>query len=135
MCNTPKIIFHIFRIVKNGEIIARIAKETIEDFNAENVKYLELRTTPRAIPKCGLTKRAYVETVINVIKECEKRKDLDIVVKLLLSVNRLVKFVLCTDYFKAKTTNIHHTLSRTIFTPDVWVGGVFSVFLKNSNIL
>lgn len=51
--------------------ISRIAKEVIEDFAAENVIYLELRTTPKKNEAIGMSKRSYVEAVLAGFKGVE----------------------------------------------------------------
>eukprot|EP00252_Welwitschia_mirabilis_P011204 TRINITY_DN25227_c0_g1_i1.p1 TRINITY_DN25227_c0_g1~~TRINITY_DN25227_c0_g1_i1.p1 ORF type:complete len:380 (-),score=91.22 TRINITY_DN25227_c0_g1_i1:542-1681(-) len=51
--------------------ISRVAKEVVEDFAAENVIYLELRTTPKKNVSIGMSKRSYVDAVLNGIKEAE----------------------------------------------------------------
>ncbi|GBP06966.1 Adenosine deaminase-like protein [Eumeta japonica] len=56
----------------------------IKNFSADNVIYLELRTTPKANEY--MTRREYVETLIQAIEENSVR--FDIQVKLLLSVDR-----------------------------------------------
>lgn len=38
--------------------------DVIKEFSAENVKYLELRTTPKSVLRNGMTKQNYVEAVI-----------------------------------------------------------------------
>lgn len=43
----------------------------LRDFAADGVVYLELRTTPRALPKSGLSKEGYVEAILDVIREYE----------------------------------------------------------------
>ena len=48
---------------------------------------MELRTTPRAEPHTGMTRRSYVDTVLSAIKDC-KKKNFDIDVRLLLSIDR-----------------------------------------------
>lgn len=73
--------------MRSKAAVARITSEAIEDFADENVKYVELRTTPRAIPAAGLTKRQYIETVLEEIQRKQK-EGFDIVVRLLLSVDR-----------------------------------------------
>lgn len=60
----------------------------IREFAADNVKYLELRSTPRAVPSNGMTKTSYIGTILRAIDECHSTPDLDIVVRLLLSVDR-----------------------------------------------
>jgi adenosine deaminase len=49
-------------------IISRYSTNAVlEDFQADGVVYLELRTTPRAIPASGLTKDDYVKTVLEIL--------------------------------------------------------------------
>jgi len=74
----------VYKLTTDEDIITRITKEVIQDFSAENVKYLELRTTPRSFG--NMTERSYVEAVICAIEDCQDKYD--IVVKLLLSINR-----------------------------------------------
>ncbi len=57
----------------------------IEDFAAENCKYLEIRSTPRAME--GSTEQEYVEALLNVLQENEGNK-LGITTRLVLSVDR-----------------------------------------------
>ena len=59
----------------------------IHNFAAENVKYLELRSTPKEIPHTGMTRELYVRTMLRAIHDCEA-ENLDIVVYLLLSIDR-----------------------------------------------
>jgi len=88
---TIKEVFSLFSIVvsltNNLETIKRITIEMIEDFAEENVKYLEIRTTPKNDPSSGFTKKDYVEAVLESINKCSER-GLDIKVALLLSIAR-----------------------------------------------
>lgn len=59
----------------------------IHDFCKDNVKYIELRTTPRAEISTGMTRRSYVNSVLAAIKDC-KAENIDIDVRLLLSIDR-----------------------------------------------
>ncbi|WOL06722.1 adenosine deaminase-like protein isoform X1 [Canna indica] len=59
-------LFHI--LTTDHQTVTRITKEVIEDFAAENVVYLELRTTPKKNEAKGMTKRSYMEAVIDGIK-------------------------------------------------------------------
>lgn len=65
-------------------VVQRISREVVEDFANDNVVYLELRTTPR----CGddFNCEQYVDAVLKGI--AEGRLGREIVVKLLLSINR-----------------------------------------------
>ncbi|KAG8440408.1 hypothetical protein GDO86_006239 [Hymenochirus boettgeri] len=76
----------IHQITDTAEDILLVTKDVIKEFAADGVKYLELRSTPRDT-SMGLTKRSYVETVLEGIKQC-KEEDLDIDVRYLLSVDR-----------------------------------------------
>ncbi|KAG7396475.1 hypothetical protein PHYBOEH_002241 [Phytophthora boehmeriae] len=78
----------IHQVVVSRRVLRRIVIEAVEDFAAENVKYLELRSTPRDLPRDGATRAEYVDEVVSALKECRARQDLDIEVRLLLSINR-----------------------------------------------
>jgi adenosine deaminase len=85
------IFSHLHRLLNNKENLERVTREILKDFADENVIYLELRTTPRVIydsfsKKVILTKRDYIETIINEIKEFEKCSDM--IVRLILSIDR-----------------------------------------------
>jgi len=57
-------LFHLIRLVTTDyHVITRITQEVIEDFAAENIIYVELRTTPKNNPTIGMTKRSYMEAV------------------------------------------------------------------------
>jgi len=45
----------------------------LQDFAADGVVYLELRTTPRAMPAAGLTEADYVRTILEAIAEYEQQ--------------------------------------------------------------
>jgi len=81
-----KLFDMIYQVTNTLEIIARITRETIEDCAKDNVKYLELRTTPRAIPSTPMTKRTYIETVLSTIQNVTLKHD--ITVGLIISINR-----------------------------------------------
>eukprot|EP00501_MAST-03F_sp_TOSAG23-6_P001615 GSMAST32.ASY1.ANO1.1682.1 assembled CDS len=76
----------IHKLVLDAETVARITREVLEDFAADNVKYVELRSTPRVVEQHGLTKRLYVKTVVDTLKHCEEM--LGIRARLILSINR-----------------------------------------------
>lgn len=60
-------------------------RNVIKDFSEDNVVYLELRTTPRKTEK--ITKRQYLETVLESIIDCQTDIP-DILVKLVPSIDR-----------------------------------------------
>jgi adenosine deaminase len=95
----------IHAIMNNKQTLKRVTYEALCDFYNDNVVYLELRTTPRDLPD-GTTKRQYIDTVLDVIREFTfLRKDFH--VKLLLSIDRASRdfedckhtINLCIEYF------------------------------------
>ncbi|XP_020270022.1 LOW QUALITY PROTEIN: adenosine deaminase-like protein [Asparagus officinalis] len=95
-------LYHI--LATDHETVSRITKETIEDFAAENVVYLELRTTPKNNQAKGMTKRSYMKAVIDGLRDVDtvdvsfissdilinhtSEKKKRIFVRLLLSIDR-----------------------------------------------
>ena len=71
-------------LVDHPEAVEIAVKNTISEFAADNVKYLELRTTPRAV-EGRMTTRQHVQTLIKAI---EASKNDDILCTLLLSIDR-----------------------------------------------
>ncbi|KAJ4951900.1 hypothetical protein NE237_028732 [Protea cynaroides] len=62
-------LFDLIHVVTTDHAtVTRITKEVVEDFAAENTVYLELRTTPKKNESKGLSKRSYMEAVINGLR-------------------------------------------------------------------
>ncbi|XP_051870510.1 adenosine deaminase-like protein [Pristis pectinata] len=83
--------FEMFKVIHqltdSEEHIFMVTKEVIKEFAADGVKYLELRSTPREESATGMSKKSYVETILEAIKQC-KQEDVDIDVRFLLSIDR-----------------------------------------------
>ncbi|WVZ66952.1 hypothetical protein U9M48_016103 [Paspalum notatum var. saurae] len=62
-------LFHI--LTTDHDTVTRITKEVVEDFAAENVIYLEIRTTPKNNEAKGMTKRSYMNAVVKGLKQVE----------------------------------------------------------------
>ena len=66
--------FYIFdvihHVVTSLDVVGRITKEVLEDFAAQNVKYLELRTTPRDLADAD--SEDYIRQILTVFHEFEK---------------------------------------------------------------
>ncbi|EDV93506.1 GH19347 [Drosophila grimshawi] len=73
---------HELTATKRG--LQRATELVIRDFAADNVIYVELRTTPKSNEK--MSRRDYLQTVIDAIKSASKQYK--IMVKLLPSINR-----------------------------------------------
>lgn len=80
--------FEIFKIsskiLKNLEIVGRITREMIEDWNKKNTIYLEIRTTLKTIGKN--TKEEYLTAVLREIENANK--SLFCQTRLIISLNR-----------------------------------------------
>ncbi|XP_062161417.1 N6-mAMP deaminase [Alnus glutinosa] len=65
-------VFKLFDLIHilttDHTTVTRITKEVIEDFASENVVYLELRTTPKKNDSIGMTKRSYMEAVMEGLR-------------------------------------------------------------------
>ncbi|XP_076465708.1 N6-Methyl-AMP deaminase-like [Babylonia areolata] len=77
----------IHKVVDDEEAVYKLTVGVLRHFAAENVKYLELRSTPKEIPATGMTRELYVRTMLRAIHDCQGEQ-LDIVVYLLLSIDR-----------------------------------------------
>ena len=85
----------IYEVVRTPETIRRIMRETLEDFEKENVVYVEIRTTPRRdVMSADEYVRAAVEGIIEYERNTSKMR-MDIApcnqmttARLLLSINR-----------------------------------------------
>ena len=79
------------QILNNKNNLIRVARDVLAHFESINVVYLELRTTPRNIQdehtkETVLTKKEYIEALINVIEEFETHSKMT--TRLILSVDR-----------------------------------------------
>lgn len=92
-----EMFYLIHQVVNSRHVLRRIVIEAIEDFAAHNVKYLELRSTPRELKRDNTSRADYVAEVVGAIEECHSRQDLDIQVRLLLSINRNQSLALAED--------------------------------------
>ena len=64
-----------------------VTKDVIKEFADDGVKYLELRSTPREENATGMTKKTYVESILEGIKQSKEEK-VDIDVRYLISIDR-----------------------------------------------
>ncbi|XP_027332955.1 adenosine deaminase-like protein [Abrus precatorius] len=62
-------LFDLIHIITTDHAsVTRITKEVVEDFASENVVYLELRTTPKNNVSQGMSKRSYMEAVLDGLR-------------------------------------------------------------------
>ncbi|XP_008700396.1 adenosine deaminase-like protein [Ursus maritimus] len=83
--------FQMFQIIhqltNSPEDILMVTKDVIKEFADDGVKYLELRSTPRRENATGMTKKTYVESVLEGIKQ-SKQENIDIDVRYLIAIDR-----------------------------------------------
>ncbi|XP_011844602.1 PREDICTED: adenosine deaminase-like protein isoform X3 [Mandrillus leucophaeus] len=77
----------IHQLTSSPEDILMVTKDVIKEFADDGVKYLELRSTPRGENATGMTKKTYVESILEGIKQ-SKQENLDIDVRYLIAVDR-----------------------------------------------
>jgi adenosine deaminase len=63
-------------------------RAVLRDFQADGVVYLELRTTPRAMPDAGLTKDDYVKTILDILNAHNQNVENTMRAFLILSIDR-----------------------------------------------
>ena len=84
--------FELFRAVHVAidcrDALKRVVAEVLEDFMNQYVVYLELRTTPRELPADGTSKAQYLQLVVSLLAEHNKRNGHVMQARLLVSVDR-----------------------------------------------
>ncbi|XP_006178942.1 adenosine deaminase-like protein isoform X1 [Camelus ferus] len=77
----------IHQLTTSPEDILMVTKDVIKEFADDGVQYLELRSTPRGENATGMTKKTYVESILEGIKQ-SKEENIDIDVRYLISIDR-----------------------------------------------
>ncbi|KAK8065830.1 adenosine deaminase [Apiospora hydei] len=83
----PLFSSYIYHLVDDVESLTFSTKAVVADFAHDGVVYLELRTTPRAMPKAGLDKASYIQAVLDAVAAAEAENP-SIRAKLILSMDR-----------------------------------------------
>lgn len=82
-----KVFEAVKQFTNSHEVVTRITREVVEDFEEDGVVYLELRSTPKAIGE--MTKKSYVEAVLQGLEQfAEENSSSRIIARLILSINR-----------------------------------------------
>ncbi|KAH7384080.1 hypothetical protein DE146DRAFT_667770 [Phaeosphaeria sp. MPI-PUGE-AT-0046c] len=63
----PLFSSYIYTLCNDLPSIQYTTRAVLQDFQADGVVYLELRTTPRAMPAAGLTKDDYIRNVLHIL--------------------------------------------------------------------
>ena len=83
-------VFKIFGLVQRAtndpQVLQQITEEVVLEFAEDGVRWLELRTTPRACADTGMTKCMYLERVLQGISDAQRHSSIQVGV--LVSVDR-----------------------------------------------
>ena len=79
----------IHDVVTTESVLRKITKSVFESFAKDGIRYLEIRTTPRALDDAS--RREYIDIVISEIKSFEKECN-DMIVKLILAIDNVKGF-------------------------------------------
>ena len=77
---------YIYALCNDVPSLMYTTNSVLSDFQRDGIVYLELRTTPRAIPSAGITKDSYVQTVLKSISDFNRLHPMKI--NLILSIDR-----------------------------------------------
>lgn len=80
----------IYQLCNDTESLRYATISVLQDFQDDGVRYLELRTTPRAFPDSGISKEEYVTTVLETINDftSDKQQNCPMSIFLILSIDR-----------------------------------------------
>ncbi|KAI5211744.1 hypothetical protein AUEXF2481DRAFT_29772 [Aureobasidium subglaciale EXF-2481] len=78
---------YIYSLVSDEESIRFATTTVLEEFREDGVRYLELRTTPRAVPAARISKDDYIAIVLKAMADFRMSND-SLHVKLILSIDR-----------------------------------------------
>ncbi|KAF2736033.1 Metallo-dependent hydrolase [Polyplosphaeria fusca] len=84
----PLFSSYIYKLCNDIPSIEFSTRSVLHEFQCDGVVYLELRTTPRAIPEQGVSKEDYVKTILGLLHEHNKDQRNSMRVFLILSVDR-----------------------------------------------
>ncbi|OAK93916.1 Metallo-dependent hydrolase [Phaeosphaeriaceae sp. SRC1lsM3a] len=84
----PLFSSYIYKLCSDLPSIQYSTKAVLQDFQADGVVYLELRTTPRAMPAAGLTKDDYVRTIVDILNAHNEDVSNTMRAFLILSIDR-----------------------------------------------
>ncbi|KAI1094328.1 Metallo-dependent hydrolase [Rostrohypoxylon terebratum] len=83
----PLFSSYIYNLINDVSSLEHSTKSVVTDFARDGVVYLELRTTPRAMPLDGLDKAGYVEAVLRAIEDAQEDAPM-LHTRLILSIDR-----------------------------------------------
>ncbi|KAF2103555.1 adenosine/AMP deaminase family protein [Rhizodiscina lignyota] len=79
---------YIYNLITSVSSIRQSTLAVLQSFYADGVRYLELRTTPRAVPGTSISKQIYISTVLDCMDEFFQSSGNDMSIYLILSIDR-----------------------------------------------
>ncbi|KAI1770420.1 Metallo-dependent hydrolase [Hypoxylon cercidicola] len=83
----PLFSSYIYHLVDDADSLDYSTRSVIRDFARDGVAYIELRTTPRAMPNASLDKAGYVSAVLRAM-EAAQQEEPTLRARLILSIDR-----------------------------------------------
>lgn len=80
---------YIYNLIDTVSAIRQSTLDVLQSFYNDGVRYLELRTTPRAIPSANISKEDYIAAVLDCIDEFSESGGHHMSVYLILSFDRV----------------------------------------------
>ncbi|KAL2075591.1 hypothetical protein VTL71DRAFT_534 [Oculimacula yallundae] len=79
---------YIYELCNDRNSLIQTTDSVLSSFSADGVVYLELRTTPRAIPSANITKDDYITTILSCINTPSLNPGTHMKTNLILSIDR-----------------------------------------------
>ncbi|KAH9216868.1 hypothetical protein DL95DRAFT_387032 [Leptodontidium sp. 2 PMI_412] len=79
---------YIYELCNDRDSLIQTTNSVLSSFSSDGVAYLELRTTPRAIPSANITKDDYISTILSCITDHSTTTTQKMKTNLILSIDR-----------------------------------------------
>lgn len=115
----------IHKIVNSKDRLIQAVKEIIADYMSENTIYLELRTSPRPLFRDSMSREDYIQCIVDVINDHNSRLSHIMLVKLIISLDRGLRFKDAVE-ISSLVTDLKFMQNSTEYPVPVIVGMDFS---------
>ncbi|KAJ1659244.1 hypothetical protein IWQ61_001647 [Dispira simplex] len=88
---------HIYKLTEDEQGVKMATWDVLEEFQKDGVRYLELRSTPRAVESTGMTKETYVRAVLTAMDDWTKHQQLSPQGQPGTKGGMVVRLILCVD--------------------------------------
>jgi len=80
----------VYRITDNAAALSRVVQIVLDEFLADGVRYIELRTGPREVLETGMTREVYLEAVLGAM-EAHHAAHPELTSRLIVSIDRKIR--------------------------------------------